>query len=99
MGLYSWLCVRRLFALNPTWDVRAYNDSEIESYLRESLPLFDEAAYADVRERHIVEKTDLWRLVVLYKEGGDGGSMQSCRNARQLVCAASSFPRRWGLGE
>ena len=69
-GLYSHMCIRSLFSLNPTWHVRAYNDSEIDAYLREALPQFGATAYAEVRGRHIVEKIDLWRLVVLYAEGG-----------------------------
>jgi hypothetical protein len=69
-GLHSALCVRSLFSLNRGWQIKVYNDSQVDAYLRAKLPLFERRAYAHVRRRHIVEKTDLWRLVVLYLEGG-----------------------------
>ena len=66
-SLFSELTVRRLASTNPRWSVRLYNDSAIERYLRASLPA---AAYAAVAPRPIVEKVDLWRLVVMHREGG-----------------------------
>lgn len=63
------LGVKRLMSLNPHWNVHVWNDTEIESYIAISPHLT-----TDDRERlqmaHIVEKSDLFRLLVLYDLGG-----------------------------
>lgn len=59
--------IRSLIHLNPEWDVQIYIDEEIDEYLYKNIDTKD---YNIIRECHIVEKTDLWRLVKLYNEGG-----------------------------
>ena len=59
--------LKRMIELNPDWDVVISDDGDIEKYLKENLSLKD---YTDIKDRHIVEKTDLWRLIKLYNEGG-----------------------------
>lgn len=66
-GVFTSLCVRRLISLNRGWKVRLYNDTEIETYLREALPAEDAILLAG---RHIVEKVDLWRLLIIFRHGG-----------------------------
>lgn len=52
---------------NPDWKVIVWNDTEIETYIREHLERHD---YDLIKDKYIVEKTDLWRLLVLYHIGG-----------------------------
>lgn len=59
--------LKRMVELNPDWDVVISDDDDIEKYLKENLSLKN---YTDIKDRHVVEKTDLWRLVKLYNEGG-----------------------------
>jgi mannosyltransferase OCH1-like enzyme len=56
-----------LIKLNPEWEIKFANDSDIEKYLEEELHEFD---YLLLKEKNIIEKNDLWRLIKLYKEGG-----------------------------
>ena len=53
--------------LNPEWDIQISNDSEIDQYLQAKL---SGEEYAEIADRHIVEKADLWRLLKVYYEGG-----------------------------
>eukprot|EP00485_Elphidium_margaritaceum_P007359 CAMPEP_0202687094 /NCGR_PEP_ID=MMETSP1385-20130828/2799_1 /ASSEMBLY_ACC=CAM_ASM_000861 /TAXON_ID=933848 /ORGANISM="Elphidium margaritaceum" /LENGTH=356 /DNA_ID=CAMNT_0049341817 /DNA_START=14 /DNA_END=1084 /DNA_ORIENTATION=- len=53
--------------LNPDWQIIIYNDDEIEQYLKRTLSATD---YALIAPQHIIEKVDLWRLLVVYFEGG-----------------------------
>ncbi|KAL1519396.1 hypothetical protein AB1Y20_022921 [Prymnesium parvum] len=66
-GLFASLCMQRLLSLNPRWRVRLYNDTAIDHYLAATLSAEDASR---VRRRHVVEKVDLWRLLVLFHEGG-----------------------------
>jgi hypothetical protein len=59
--------LRNLIDLNPDWNVTIYNDDEIDTYLKNNLDISD---YELVKNRHIVEKSDLWRLIKLYYDGG-----------------------------
>lgn len=59
--------VKKLIELNPEWEVTFYDDEEIDAYLKEKLdaPLYDLIAH-----KHPVQKTDIWRLIKIYTEGG-----------------------------
>lgn len=53
--------------LNPDWQFTVYTDEEIESYLKDKLP---PEVYTAIQPKHVVQKSDLWRLIKLYEEGG-----------------------------
>lgn len=57
----------KLKELNPDYEFRIYDDADIEEYLKVQLLQDD---YNLIRNCKIVEKTDLWRLFILYNEGG-----------------------------
>ena len=59
--------VRNLVDLNPDWVVTVYDDNEVDEYLRKTLDAKD---YMLIENKHIVEKSDLWRLFKIYTEGG-----------------------------
>ena len=59
--------VKKLIELNPNWEVTIYDDAEVDAYLQEQL---EPQLYALIADKHIVQKTDLWRLVKLFIEGG-----------------------------
>lgn len=59
--------LRKLIDLNPDWTVTVYDDNDVDEYLRNVLNKRD---YNLIKDIHIVEKTDLWRLFKLYNEGG-----------------------------
>jgi mannosyltransferase OCH1-like enzyme len=56
-----------LIKLNPDWEIKFANDEAIEQYLQEELPEFD---YLLIKDKNIIEKNDLWRLIKVYKNGG-----------------------------
>jgi hypothetical protein len=58
------MCLKRL---NPDYDFQIYDDYDIEQYLQENLSSQD---YSLIQTKKIVEKTDLWRLLKIYLEGG-----------------------------
>eukprot|EP00966_Prymnesium_polylepis_P248008 5734679-Prymnesium_polylepis.1 len=53
--------------LNPSWELRIHEDADIISLLKRKLPTDD---WKLLSSRHIVELSDLWRMVVVYYEGG-----------------------------
>jgi hypothetical protein len=59
--------VKRLVDLNPDWEVTIYDDQEVDDYLKTQL---EPQVYALIASKHVVQKTDLWRLIKLYEEGG-----------------------------
>ena len=59
--------VKHLVELNPDWEVTIYDDQEVDDYLKNQL---EPQVYALIASKHIVQKTDLWRLIKLYQEGG-----------------------------
>lgn len=61
--------LRRMRALNPEWTFKIWEDAEMEEYIRSS-SLVRRADYHLIRRAHIVEKSDLFRLLLLYQEGG-----------------------------
>ena len=59
--------VGRLSDLNPDWEIEVSDDEDVERYLRDYLGAED---YQRLRGRKMVEKSDLWRLLKVYNEGG-----------------------------
>lgn len=59
--------IRNLIDLNPDWTCFVYTDDDVDFYLREEL---DKSDHSMIATKHIVAKTDIWRLVKLYNEGG-----------------------------
>jgi len=59
--------LQALKALNPTWTLEISDDADVEAYLRSHLSAPD---YDLLKDKRIVEKTDLWRLLKVYHEGG-----------------------------
>ena len=59
--------VKKVIELNPTWQVTIYDDKEVDDYLKDQL---EPQHYDLIKDKHIVQKTDLWRLVKLFIEGG-----------------------------
>ena len=59
--------LKKLISLNPDWEVEFSDDEDIDRYLKENISIGD---YEAIRDRGIVEKCDLWRLVKIYNEGG-----------------------------
>jgi hypothetical protein len=60
-------CIQSLVRLAEGWTPMISDDDDIESYLRDNLSTID---YQLLKDRHIVEKTDVWRLIKMYNEGG-----------------------------
>ena len=59
--------MRKLVDLNPDWKVTVYDDNEVDDYLKANLNYSD---YELIQDAHIVVKSDLWRLIKIYYEGG-----------------------------
>lgn len=59
--------ILKLKLLNPDYEFKIYDDDDIEQYLKLKL---SEEDYNLIKNRKIVEKTDLWRLLIIYDEGG-----------------------------
>jgi mannosyltransferase OCH1-like enzyme len=59
--------MKKLVELNPDWDVQISTDDEVDGYLRAQL---EPKIYELIADKHVVQKTDLWRLIKLYTEGG-----------------------------
>jgi len=58
---------RKLVDMNPDWKVTVYDDNEVDSYLKDVL---DASDYKLIQDKHIVQKSDIWRLFKIYLEGG-----------------------------
>ena len=54
-------------ALNPEYQIAISTDAEVDEYLKTYLSWWD---YTKIKNKKIVEKIDLWRLIKLYEEGG-----------------------------
>jgi mannosyltransferase OCH1-like enzyme len=53
--------------LNPDYNFEISDDNDIDAYLKCNLT---ESDYLLIQNKHIVEKTDLWRLFKVFNEGG-----------------------------
>ena len=60
-------CIKGFVDLADGWEHAIYTDDEIDEYLKNKISPVD---YRMLKDRHIVEKTDVWRLLKLYFEGG-----------------------------
>ena len=58
---------KNLEVLNPDWDVQVYDDEDVNRLLRDSIGRDN---WNLIKDKKITEKTDLWRLLKTYKEGG-----------------------------
>lgn len=59
-------CIRNVVELSD-WNATVYDDNDIDDYLKQQL---DHRDYLLLKDRHIVEKCDVWRLIKIYNEGG-----------------------------
>lgn len=59
--------VSNIYKFNKNYKIEISDDNDIENYLKENLNIND---YNDIKNTHIVEKVDLWRLLKIYYEGG-----------------------------
>lgn len=59
--------IKKLSKLNPNWELQLSDDEDVEQYLFDNL---DHDDYMLLKDRPIVEKLDVWRLIKLYKTGG-----------------------------
>jgi len=60
-------CINNVLNLAEDWSCILYDDYDIETYLLENLDWQD---YSLLKNKHIIEKCDVWRLIKLYNEGG-----------------------------
>lgn len=60
-------CIGNLVSLADRWDTIIYDDNDIDQYLKENL---DRSDYQLLKPKHIIEKSDVWRLIKMYNEGG-----------------------------
>lgn len=56
-----------LIRQNPNWKIKIYEDDEIDEYIKSQLGPEEYKLFDDCK---IVEKTDIWRLIKMYLEGG-----------------------------
>ena len=59
--------ILQLKMLNPDYIFTIYDDNDVEMYLQSKI---SETDYELIKNKHIVEKSDLWRLLIIYYEGG-----------------------------
>lgn len=63
----------RMFArMNPSWQVRVYDDEDINNFVTSSslIDARDKALLNDRKKVPYIEVVDLWRLMVMYEQGG-----------------------------
>jgi mannosyltransferase OCH1-like enzyme len=60
-------CIQNLIKLSSDWRVELSTDEDLDFYLKSTLDTLD---YILIKDKHIVTKSDLWRLLKLYLEGG-----------------------------
>lgn len=53
--------------LNPDWQIEISDDNDVNHYLQHNLSVQD---WQNLAMRPLVEKTDLWRLLKMYHQGG-----------------------------
>lgn len=67
-ALDEWASFQSWRVLNPDWTVRFYDDGEMENYVRQYLSPEEFAGFMALPK--MVAKVDIWRLLILYNEGG-----------------------------
>ncbi len=58
---------KNLELLNPGWDIEVNDDEDVNRYIRDSV---GKSSWKLIKDKKITEKTDLWRLLKVHKEGG-----------------------------
>ena len=53
--------------INPDYKLEISDDNDVQTYLKSKLKKWD---YIKIKNKKIVEKIDLWRLIKIYDEGG-----------------------------
>jgi mannosyltransferase OCH1-like enzyme len=53
--------------INPDYSFKISDDTDIDTYIKNNIPIED---YNLLKNKHIIEKCDLWRLLKMYNEGG-----------------------------
>jgi len=59
--------IRAMKDLNPEYELTISDNDDVETYIKKNI---SEDDYKLIKDRTIVEKTDLWRLLKIYNEGG-----------------------------
>lgn len=59
--------IQRMVELSPGWEFVLSTDLDVDLFLQDKL---DKTDFDLIKDCHIVEKSDLWRLIKLYEEGG-----------------------------
>lgn len=59
--------IQKMIELSTGWEFKYNSNEDIEHFLKDRL---DKSDYNIISDCHIVEKTDIWRLMKLYEEGG-----------------------------
>lgn len=59
--------ILKLKNLNPNYEFSIYDNNDIDQYLEKHISKED---YELIKNKKIVEKVDLWRLLIIYNEGG-----------------------------
>jgi len=59
--------LRAAIDLNPGWDYQVWSDQEVDEYLEGHMSLLD---WQNVKDTGFADKSDIWRLILLYCEGG-----------------------------
>jgi hypothetical protein len=73
------LGIKRLLELNPGWSLEFAGDDDIDRYLERWLDAKD---WAVLRGAHPVERSDVWRLLKVYREGGLYTDLDRLHNRR-----------------
>ena len=59
--------VRNLRDLNPDYSLEISDNSDVDNYIKQNIGAKD---FELIKDRRMVEKSDLWRLLKIYNEGG-----------------------------
>ena len=59
--------IANLTASNPDWTLQMWDDDEMDGYIKGHVAPHD---WALLKTTHIVERSDIWRLLVMYHQGG-----------------------------
>jgi hypothetical protein len=62
--------VDAMCALNPDWEHRLYDDADVESFIERSYGKSILRLYRQINPRYGAARADLFRYLLLYKEGG-----------------------------
>tara|TARA_R110000868_G_scaffold193346_2_gene438132 strand:+ start:536 stop:1306 length:771 start_codon:yes stop_codon:yes gene_type:complete len=59
--------IQNMKQINPEYVIQVSDDNDVNDYIQSCISNDD---WLLIRDRHIVEKTDLWRLLKIFNEGG-----------------------------